>query len=89
MKLRNQQTPLTLQHCCLNYMQKQGVIEAEVNRGTDLSTEQLVEHYSCSTGCRKLEEQGLITEWRTETRDSMMPGDPTSAKVHITHQANW
>ena len=62
---------------------------AEVNRGTDLSTGQLVEHYSCSTGCRKLEEQGLITEWRTETRDSILPGDPTSAKVHITHQANW
>ena len=62
---------------------------AEVNRGTDLSTGQLVEHYSCSTGCQKLEEQGLITEWRTETRDSILPGDPTSAKVHIIHQANW
>ena len=42
-----------------------------------------------STGQQRFEEHGLITEWRTETRDSILPDDPASAKVHLTHQANW
>ena len=56
---------------------------------SDGSTGGMTKQYSYSTGQRKFEEHGLITEWKTETRDSILPDDPTSAQVHLTQQANW
>ena len=56
---------------------------------SDGSTGGMTKQYSYSTGQRKYEEHGLITEWKTETRDSLLPDDPTSAQVHLTQQANW
>ena len=56
---------------------------------TDDPKGRVTSFFSFSTGRRRFEEHELITEYKTETRDSILPDDPTSAQVHLTLQDNW
>ena len=56
---------------------------------TDDKTGQRTQHTHSSTGRRRFEEHGLITEWKTETKDTILPDDPSSAQVQVRHETNW
>ena len=56
---------------------------------TDEKTGQRTQHTHSSTGRRMFEEHGLITEWKTETKDTILPDDPSSAQVQVRHETNW
>ena len=62
---------------------------AKLKQVTDDPTGRVTSCFSFSTGQRRFEDHGLITEYTTETGDSILPDDPTSAQVHLTLQDNW
>lgn len=45
--------------------------------------------HSYSSGRRRIDSHGLITELKSETRESILPDDPTSLQVNLNHQAQW
>ena len=42
-----------------------------------------------STGQRRIDSHGLITELKSDTKESLLPDDPTSLHVQLNHQAVW
>ena len=42
-----------------------------------------------STGQSRIDSHGLITELKSDTKESLLPDDPTSLHVQLNHQAVW